>query len=643
MRNGKGRRRMAGRGQTVMESLSPREYMDSAARSGLVFQPEVHHPAFGLAMLQHLVTGGGLYADDDFNGGALGRHFPDNYNWGHFSNFLRYFRFGVKAIQVEVLLAGITTFLLALRALGGTEFAFRIWNALFEAILGTAEVEFPGGSEPVAVLKLKQGQDAQDGWDSYFPNYHLHVMRVLENSVDRSKSDRLVQLASATPMGHTLRVAADGLIRLVYEQGSDQAVRGGFGDVVVGGMLGEVVRSNPHLIDASPLGLPQSAAAALFGDAGGNNTVIRAGSAGDWSTKMRGLLASAAGRAGVYPIAGQTVGQLDLLAPIQRYGSERTNEDGSTSKHLGLDLPAEAGAGVRATHAGRVISAHSGWTRADFEAKSPGWSRGNYIVIETDVPGGAKARTAYYHLASLTKGLKPGDVVAAGAQIGTVGSTGNSSGPHLHIESHWIIPTSDTGKPSRAWSLDPETVIRRGYAEAARTAGADLAIPGKPILAGISFALGGIANPSFSLPGRVANLPDLPVSGGLLDQINGVARRANDAIVKSARSGLLGQLLKSGFGIMGLPAGASDAYTAVIERAWLASKKNGGDPVASIRAALTGINAPENVISAAVSVVAQAGPALAGGGAAGGPAEEEEEPGEWGGPEDYDDGEPDEG
>lgn len=627
---------MAGRGEAVMKSLSPREYMDSAARSGLVFQPEVHHPAFGLAMLQHLVRGGGLYADDDFSGGALGRHFPDSYNWGHFANFLGYFKFGVKPILVEVLLAGLTTFLLTLRALGGTEFAFRIWNAIFESVLGTAEVEFPSGSEPVAVLKLKQGEEAQSGWDAFFPNYHLHVMRVLEGSVDRGRADRLVQLASATPVGHTLRVAADGLIRLVYEQGSDASVRAGFGDVVTGGMLGEVARSNPHLLDANPLGVTQSATAALFGDAGGNNTVINPNSAGAWAATMRRLLVSPAGRAGTFPVSGQGLASLDGLSAIHRYGSERTNADGSTSKHLGLDLPAPSGAPVVATHAGRVISAKSGWKREDFDNKAPGWSRGNYVIVETPASGGAVARTGYYHLADLAKGLKVGDQVQAGQQLGTVGSTGNSSGPHLHLESHWVIPTSDTGKPARSWALDPETVIRRGYAEAARTAGADLGVPGKPILAGLTWALGGVASPSFALPARAAGLADLPAMGGILDTINNAAKKANDAIVKSARNGVLGAALKAGFGVMGLPASASDGFTAVIERAWNAAKKTGGDPVATVKAALQGVNAPENVINGAVTIVSQQGifapPAI--GNVEGG---EEDDGDDWGSSEDYDD------
>lgn len=84
--------------------------------------------------------------------------------------------------------------------------------------------------------------------------------------------------------------------------------------------------------------------------------------------------------------------------------------------HYGLDVAAPTGTPVRAAAAGRVT--FSG-------------SRGNYgLLIVIDHGGGVETR--YAHLSRLQ--VKEGDRVRQGQVIGRVGSTGNSTGPHLHFE-----------------------------------------------------------------------------------------------------------------------------------------------------------------------------------------------------------------
>jgi murein DD-endopeptidase MepM/ murein hydrolase activator NlpD len=63
-------------------------------------------------------------------------------------------------------------------------------------------------------------------------------------------------------------------------------------------------------------------------------------------------------------------------------------------------------------------------------ARTGGWNGGygNYVVISH--PNGTQ--TLYGHMHSVT--VKPGEQVAQGEVIGTVGSSGNSSGPHVHFE-----------------------------------------------------------------------------------------------------------------------------------------------------------------------------------------------------------------
>lgn len=87
--------------------------------------------------------------------------------------------------------------------------------------------------------------------------------------------------------------------------------------------------------------------------------------------------------------------------------------------HCAVDLANVIGTPVHAAAAGRVIIAIMG-----------GWhgGYGNYIVISHS----NGTQTLYAHLSKIL--VSPGDVVGKGDQIGNVGTTGNSTGPHLHFE-----------------------------------------------------------------------------------------------------------------------------------------------------------------------------------------------------------------
>lgn len=86
--------------------------------------------------------------------------------------------------------------------------------------------------------------------------------------------------------------------------------------------------------------------------------------------------------------------------------------------HSGVDLREEPGAPARATAAGRVVEAD--------------WSGGYGRMVEIDHGGGLITR--YAHLSRIA--VKPGEWVARGQIVGRVGSTGRSTGPHLHYETH---------------------------------------------------------------------------------------------------------------------------------------------------------------------------------------------------------------
>ncbi len=86
--------------------------------------------------------------------------------------------------------------------------------------------------------------------------------------------------------------------------------------------------------------------------------------------------------------------------------------------HSGLDLATGAGAAIGAAAKGKVTEV--GWD---------GDGLGRYVVIDH----GNGFVTKYGHMLKDSAKVKQGDVVEAGQKIGEVGSTGNSTGPHLHF------------------------------------------------------------------------------------------------------------------------------------------------------------------------------------------------------------------
>ncbi len=106
----------------------------------------------------------------------------------------------------------------------------------------------------------------------------------------------------------------------------------------------------------------------------------------------------------------------------------------SSGYHTGVDFIASSGTSVKAVGAGTVVSA--GW----------GGAYGNEVVIRH-----ADGKYSQYgHLSQLS--VSVGQAVSAGQQIGLSGSTGNSTGPHLHFEIR-------TG-PSYGSDIDPLAYLR---------------------------------------------------------------------------------------------------------------------------------------------------------------------------------------
>ncbi len=106
---------------------------------------------------------------------------------------------------------------------------------------------------------------------------------------------------------------------------------------------------------------------------------------------------------------------------------------GRPAMHTGLDFRAASGDPVRATANGKVASS--------------GWAGGYGRMVEIDHGNGLSTR--YGHLSEIN--VKVGDVIKIGQVIGAVGSTGRSTGPHLHYE------TRIDGE-----AVDPQKFLRAG-------------------------------------------------------------------------------------------------------------------------------------------------------------------------------------
>ena len=97
------------------------------------------------------------------------------------------------------------------------------------------------------------------------------------------------------------------------------------------------------------------------------------------------------------------------------FGNRKSPTKGGSTYHQGIDIGAPVGTAVIAAAAGEVvISKYS-------------YSAGNYIMIDH----GSGIFTVYMHLS--VRGVDVGKEVSQGQKIGEVGSTGYSTGPHLHF------------------------------------------------------------------------------------------------------------------------------------------------------------------------------------------------------------------
>ena len=98
-------------------------------------------------------------------------------------------------------------------------------------------------------------------------------------------------------------------------------------------------------------------------------------------------------------------------------------------KHWGIDIAAPEGSPAKAVKAGKIVGRGNVW----------GDAYGKQVLLRWRTKTGKRRFAFYAHLHTID--VKEGQRVKKGQTIGEVGSTGNSTGPHIHFEygssPHW--------------------------------------------------------------------------------------------------------------------------------------------------------------------------------------------------------------
>jgi murein DD-endopeptidase MepM/ murein hydrolase activator NlpD len=113
------------------------------------------------------------------------------------------------------------------------------------------------------------------------------------------------------------------------------------------------------------------------------------------------------------PVRKPITGEIDVSSS---FGVRSDPFLGRPAMHTGLDMRGDTGDPVRATAAGTVVTA--------------GWNGGYGKMVEID--HGNQFSTRYGHLSAID--VKVGQKIKIGDIVGRLGSTGRSTGPHLHYE-----------------------------------------------------------------------------------------------------------------------------------------------------------------------------------------------------------------
>ncbi|MCL8009957.1 transglycosylase family protein [Streptomyces sp. AS02] len=306
-------------------------------------------------------------------------------------------------------------------AYGGTRYAARADLATKDQQIAVAEKVLDGqgpGAWPECSVRagLTRGGDTPD----------IHPAGTTKKtSVQDVQPQSTPQSRAGTAEMYTV-VRGDTLSEIA----ESQKVRGGWRGLYA---------ANRKAIGADPDLILPGQRLALRGKAATTTTGTTTGTTSAPKSSPEKNSSSASGKTASDRDEQATTTSRSLVAPVgSATGTPYRKAGSSWSKgyHTGVDFPVPTGTSVKSVGAGQVVSA--GW----------GGSFGYQVVIRH----GDGRYTQYAHLSAIS--VKAGQSVGAGQRIGRSGSTGNSTGPHLHFEVR-------TG-PGFGADIDPVAYLRAG-------------------------------------------------------------------------------------------------------------------------------------------------------------------------------------
>lgn len=174
------------------------------------------------------------------------------------------------------------------------------------------------------------------------------------------------------------------------------------------------------------------------------------------SSRVRTLDGRLGGSAGGFTARPATATRFAVNSP---FGVRSDPLTGMLRMHTGVDLRAEYGESVGASMSGTV------W----FAGERSGY--GNLVVVDH----GSGIATFYAHLSKIV--VAAGEKVDAGQLVGYVGSTGRSTGPHLHYE---VRANGRPVDPSSALALDGDQLLVNGQSVGIASTAGPVALPKAP-------------------------------------------------------------------------------------------------------------------------------------------------------------------
>ena len=195
------------------------------------------------------------------------------------------------------------------------------------------------------------------------------------------------------------------------------------------GAMGFDSAKSVYAYNSGPGGIMQSAENRAYGPKFFNERLKLA------KVSLDDLAVSANKAANATETAGGTLLEAVNGTKTSEYGWRTHPISGTQKFHAGVDIGSDYGTAIPATRMGKV--------------KSAGWisGYGNTVIIDH-----GDFETLFGHMQKIADGIQEGVDVVAGQTLGYVGSTGNSTGPHVHFEVR--NKKGGTEQPEYYWNID---------------------------------------------------------------------------------------------------------------------------------------------------------------------------------------------